>query len=537
MVAPVGFRSVEANPPGLIRLRAGRGMHCSGHPQPLGAGEWADPGPKRDPPFGAVGGERPGSDYRLHAVYELDPVGERRQVADDGEQLVGGRHGLGSEHLLHRPSVPGILSTVTLAARTIRIDHLPAEARSDLDPFRVGIRSGLMWKGNGRTVAGIGEVLRIPIERPGGFATAQRRLAGEVGEDVEPGAAAVPGTGPVAFGALDFDPTSDGELIVPAHVLCRTPTGELWLTALDPAAARSQATDDAMIAAALEGLPRFEPGPEPTTMTLQAALTPELWRDEVVGRARALIRSGELDKCVLARELVVHADAPFDQATLMARLDQTFPTANLFLVDGFFGASPELLVSRLGDVVRAHPLAGTLPRSTDPDRDRTLAAELLASDKNRWEHRITIDWLLDTLLPFCSYVDAEPEPSIVSLANVHHLGTRVEGRLSSPAASVLELVDALHPTPAVGGDPQKAALDLIGEIEQADRGRYAGPAGWVDGNGNGEFAVSVRSAQFVDPDRVRLFAGVGVVADSDLQAELDETRAKFKAILGALVQP
>jgi len=434
--------------------------------------------------------------------------------------------------------VPGILAAVALTARSLRIDHLPAEVRSDLDPFRVGIRSGLLWKGNDRTLAGIGELRRIPIERPGGFVEAQRQLAAERAEQPEGGSAPEPGTGPVAFGAFDFDPTTDGELIVPEYVLCRTLSGGLWLTAVGDSAAPDPTEDDeATIARALAGLPEVEPGNEPTTMTLSSMVPPEQWRDDIVGRARDLIRSGELDKCVLARELVVTADAPFDPAVIMARLDQTFPTANLFMVDGFFGASPELLVARLRDVVRAHPLAGTLPRSTDPDRDRTLAAELLASDKNRWEHRITIDWLLDTLLPFCSYVDAEPEPSIVSLANVHHLGTRVEGRLSLPAASVLELIDALHPTPAVGGAPQKAALDLIADIEQADRGRYAGPTGWVDGHGNGEFAVSVRSAQFEEPDRVRLFAGVGVVGDSDLQAELDETRAKFKAILGALIQP
>ncbi len=438
--------------------------------------------------------------------------------------------------------MPGILAAVALTARTIRIDHWPAEVRSELDPFRVGIQTGLLWKGNGRSLAGIGEVERIRVERPGGFADAQRRLAaviddGDVAGPGSGGGADVAGTGPVAFAAFEFDPRADGELVVPEFVLCRTPTGELWLTALGEPSQVVSAAADALIEAAMGGIPVRDVAPEPTTMTLSSTLTPEHWRDDVVGAARTLIRTGELDKCVLARELAVTADAAFDPAVVMTRLDQTFPTANLFLVDGFFGASPELLVARLGDVVRAHPLAGTLPRSTDPDRDRTLAAELLASDKNRWEHRITIDWLLDTLLPFCSYVDAEPEPSIVSLANVHHLGTRVEGRLSSPAASVLELVAALHPTPAVGGDPQKAALDLIAEIEEADRGRYAGPTGWVDGSGNGEFAVSVRSAQFEAPDRVRLFAGVGVVGDSDLQAELDETRAKFRAILGALVQP
>ncbi len=423
----------------------------------------------------------------------------------------------------------------------MRIDHLPAEVRSALDPLPVGMRTGLLWKGGGRTIAGVGELLRIGVERPGGFAEAQRRLAEATmhGESVD-----VPGAGVVAFGAFDFDPSSNGELIVPAYALCQPPNGRVWLTAIadgDDAAGADDRTDDAIVADVLARLRsddrNSEPGPEPTVMTLTSALTPEEWRDDIVGRARDLIRSGDLDKCVLARELIVTADAPFDRATVLARLNRTFPTANLFCVEDFFGASPELLVGRLDDVVQAHPLAGTLPRSTDPDRDRTLAAELLASDKNRWEHRITIDWLLDTLLPFCSYVDAEPEPSIVSLANVHHLGTRVEGRLSSPAASVLELIDALHPTPAVGGDPQKAALDLISELEPADRGRYAGPTGWVDGNGNGEFAVSIRSAHFTAPDRARLFAGVGVVADSDPQAELDETRAKFKAILGALVQP
>ena len=161
---------------------------------------------------------------------------------------------------------------------------------------------------------------------------------------------------------------------------------------------------------------------------------------------------------------------------------------------------------------------------------------MLSSEKDRWEHRITIDWLLEELLPFCSYVDAEPEPSIVTMANVHHLGTLVEGRLSSPAAPVLELVAALHPTPAVGGQPAKAALALIDELEQAERGRYAGPTGWVDGNGNGQFAVAIRSAQ-LNGTETRLFAGVGVVADSDPTAELAETRAKFRAMLGALIVP
>lgn len=239
---------------------------------------------------------------------------------------------------------------------------------------------------------------------------------------------------------------------------------------------------------------------------------------------------------VLARELILTTDQPVDEAAVLAVLADTFPTSILFAIDGFIGASPELLVARHGDVVRAHPLAGTAPRASDPAADSRMAAGLLASSKDRGEHRITIDWLLDGLLPFCSYVDAEPEPSIVSLANVHHLGTLVEGRLSSPPASALELVEALHPTPAVGGDPQAEALVVIEELERTDRGRYAGPVGWVDSDGNGAFAVGIRSAQIVGSD-ARLFAGVGVVADSNPEAELAETRSKFRAMLGALVRP
>ena len=200
------------------------------------------------------------------------------------------------------------------------------------------------------------------------------------------------------------------------------------------------------------------------------------------------------------------------------------------------GASPELLVARSGDLVRSQPMAGTTGRSPDPIADARLAASLLASHKDRIEHQITIDMVHDTLLSWCSYLDAETDPQVVSLANLHHLATRVEGRLSHPLPSVLELVAALHPTPAVGGDPRGAALGLIAQHEQFDRGSYAAPVGWIDHRGNGEFAVGVRSAEIRD-NTARLFAGVGVVADSDPEAELEETRVKLEVMLGAIVRP
>ncbi len=407
-------------------------------------------------------------------------------------------------------------------ATTIRLD-------ADIDPIAVGARSGLLWSREGFALAGVGEAVRVPINRPDGSTVAQSVLADLSGPDE----VVLPGTGAVGFGAFPFDKDLPGELIVPSIVVGRGAEGRRWLTIIDEGSVSAAEALDRVQSVLDRKVPL---GPEPSSFRLTSNLAPEIWRDEVVGFARDRIVAGDLDKAVLARELVLRTDHPIDPAVVIDRLRQTFPAAILFSIDGFLGASPELLVSRSHDVVRAHPLAGTAPRSSDPSADATLSAGLLSSTKDRWEHRITIDWLLDTLLPFCSYVDAEPEPSIVTLANVHHLGTRVEGRLSDPPASVLELVGALHPTPAVGGSPQDLALDLIDGLERADRGRYGGPAGWVDAAGNGAFAVSVRSAQ-LSGTIARIFAGVGVVAESDPAAELAETRSKFQAMLGALIRP
>ena len=394
-----------------------------------------------------------------------------------------------------------------------------------LDVVELGARSGMVWSRHGLLLAGIGEAARIPIERPGGAAQAQEQLAALAGSTELD----VPASGSVAFAAMPFDREADGELIVPEIIVGEDPHGNRWITTLgvSPADGLAHAQD----------LLTTEPAtPQATSYELRSAVTPEFWRDEVVATVRDRIVAREFNKVVLARELLLETDQPIDIAAVLRRLNQSFSTAIIFAVDGFIGASPELLVSRTEDMVRAHPLAGTAPRSSDPERDRELAAALNVSTKDQVEHRITIDWLLDNLLPYCSYVDAEPEPAIITLPNVHHLGTRVEGRLSSPAASVLELVAALHPTPAVGGDPQDLALKAIDAVEPGDRGLYAGPVGWVDGVGNGEFAVGLRSGH-VRGSTASVWAGVGVVGDSDPVAELAETRAKFQAMLGALVRP
>jgi menaquinone-specific isochorismate synthase len=257
-----------------------------------------------------------------------------------------------------------------------------------------------------------------------------------------------------------------------------------------------------------------------------------------VTAARDAVRRGNIQKAVIARDIDVTSETPFNIHGVLLRLRSSFGSSYRFCVDNMIGASPELLVQVDGRTVRSHPLAGTAPRTGDPDTDARLAAELIASTKNQIEHRVVIDMVHDTLLPHCSYLDWEAEPSIVTVANVQHLGTAIEGALAEPVPNVLQLVRALCPTPALGGSPSREAIDLIVQHEGFERGNYGGAVGWVDANGNGTFAVTIRCAELnADRTRARLFAGGGIVAESEPLAELAETQAKFQAMLSALIRP
>ena len=188
--------------------------------------------------------------------------------------------------------------------------------------------------------------------------------------------------------------------------------------------------------------------------------------------------------------------------------------------------------------MRSTPLAGTAPRAGDAEQDAAIGRALIESTKNQVEHRVVIDVVHDSLLPWCSYLDWEPEPSLLSVANVQHLATRIEGQLSSPPPPVTTLVRALSPTPALGGHPRAEALALIDAVEGVSRDRYGGAVGWVDAHGDGTWAVAIRCAQFsADGTVARLHAGGGIVADSEPLAELAETQAKFQAMLSALIRP
>jgi isochorismate synthase len=259
--------------------------------------------------------------------------------------------------------------------------------------------------------------------------------------------------------------------------------------------------------------------------------------EKSVREAVARIRRGELRKVVLARTIEVTAERELDPRLLAGRLRAVDPDAYTFATptdEGVLvGASPELLVSRRGHEVRSNPLAGSAPRSGDPEEDRANADALIGSSKEREEHAIVVDAVAETLRSFCVELVWDPEPVLRETPNVWHLSTRFRGGLRDPAPTALDLVEALHPTPAVAGEPREAALATITELEPFDRGRYAGPVGWVDAEGDGEWAIALRCAE-LRGRRAVLYAGAGIVADSDPARELDETERKFRAFLDAL---
>ena len=257
-----------------------------------------------------------------------------------------------------------------------------------------------------------------------------------------------------------------------------------------------------------------------------------------VETAAARLRSGEAEKVVLAREVIAHGDGVVSAGNVVRGLRAAYPSCFTYLITGadgtaFAGASPELLVRRTGDHAFAQPMAGSAARGASDAEDERLALELSASVKDADEHRVVSQFVENALHPFATRVSARG-PEVVRFTNIQHLATTVEAALLEPAADVLQLAAALHPTPAVGGWPRASADKLIDELEGMERGWYAGAVGWIDGHGDGEFAVALRCGLLWE-DGARLYAGVGVMPDSDPARELEETELKFKALLTALV--
>ncbi len=365
-----------------------------------------------------------------------------------------------------------------------------------------------------------GEAARLTVSGPDRFAQAARwwkELCAslEIDDQVH-----VPGSGPVAFASFTFDDGPGTSIVIVPSVIVGRRDGASWVTTIGDADAALP--DTRPIRAA--GQVRYSDG-SVTSAGFERA----------VEAAVRNIAAGALDKVVLARDLVASTQNPIDARALLRPLSRLYPSCWTFAVDGLVGATPELLVRRTGDHVVSRVLAGTTPRSSDAVVDAQHAADLLASDKDRVEHELAVQSVSQTLGPFCSDLVVPRAPEVVRLANVQHLQTDITGRLAN-GESALDLAASLHPTAAVCGTPTGRARALIRELEEMDRGRYAGPVGWIDSRGDGAFGIALRCAQ-IDPDderTLRMFAGCGIVAGSVPTDELAESQTKLLAIREAL---
>jgi menaquinone-specific isochorismate synthase len=388
--------------------------------------------------------------------------------------------------------------------------------------------AALSWVRRGEGLVGWGEAARLEVSGPGALARAAEWWAGftaaaDVDDPVD-----LPGSGPVLFASVAFDPERGTSIFVVPEIVVGRRNGTAWVTTVDGGDPRR-----ALLTAA-----SADDDPSPRLRYADGALDPVRWCSAVATAVRR-IRNGELAKVVLARDLLVTSDVPLEPRRLLRRLAARFPDCWTFAVDGLLGATPELLLRRTGRELSARVLAGTAPRGAGAEDDR-LAAALLGSTKDRAEHALAVDSLVRALQPYCSSLSAPDGPELLTLANVRHLASDVSGMQRRSGArgraGLLELIGAVHPTAAVGGTPRAKAVAVIAELEGMDRGRYAGPVGWVDARGDGEFGLALRCAQLTaeDPCTARLFAGCGIVADSDPVAELAETQAKFAAVQAAL---
>lgn len=337
-----------------------------------------------------------------------------------------------------------------------------------------------------------------------------------------------PSMGPIAFGSFAFDPDRSADrsvLIVPRTIIGRR-DGVAWITRMG-VGHLSDSTE-------LPALP--EPLASPGRVSWSdGSLTPEQWED-AVAEAIAHIRAGQIDKVVLARELIARAEAPIEPAWLVRRLHRHYPHTYAYMVDRLVGASPELLIERRGGLITSRVLAGTIRRTTGSDDEvAELGAELIASRKDCREHAFAARSVAETLAPFVRAINVPPAPYVLALPNVLHLATDITASADDSGSS-LALAQAVHPTSAVCGTPREQARVLICELEHADRGRYAGPVGWTDASGDGQWAVALRGGEIdrEDPRLMRVFAGCGIVADSDPAEELAESAAKFIPIQDAL---
>lgn len=397
-----------------------------------------------------------------------------------------------------------------MTIRAVELDEAPPELLKR--------QPVVAWVSPTISLTGFGKLHRIdPGIGPDRFDLARRRFEfwlrthGVEGAD---------GSGPFAFASFTFDEDSAHSVVLVPDLVVATTADRTWMVQVDDASA-----------AVLDGLPISRPARTDRTRFAGSSLPDHLWL-LAVAEVLKHVESGRVEKVVLARDHALWSKEPFDPHLVLAKLSVRFPECYLFLIEGLVGASPELLIRRQDLAITSRALAGSIGRSMDEDEDVRLGKDLLASDKNQREHAAVAASVGRVLGELCRTLSRDAAPELLKLANVQHLATSFSGTLAEPH-HVLDLVGRLHPTAAVGGTPTDTALGMIMQYEGMERGRYAGPVGYFDLEGNGEFAVALRCAE-LSGARARLFAGAGLVRGSVPEDELEETRLKLRAMLSAL---
>jgi menaquinone-specific isochorismate synthase len=420
---------------------------------------------------------------------------------------------------------PAAVPALQSISRPLPSDHKFSE--TDLLEL-LPAHGGMSWVIEGEGLVAWGEAARLVVRGRERFSRAQRWWSDLVKSASINDSVEIYGSGMVAFASFAFEP-GRSVVVVPRVVVGRR-NGKTWLTII-------QNQNEPLAETEFWLVERDAPHPM-GDITWEEGTQPEALWQRRVGEAVERIERGELDKVVLARDVVAYSSTPLDVRNLLTRLANKYPECWAFSVDGLVGATPELLLQRRGDLVSSRVLAGTVRRGKDSHADANLAEALLASDKDQSEHEYAVSSVAQALAAYCTDLDVPSEPDLLQLANVQHLATDIKGRLSY-SVPILSLTASLHPTAAVCGTPTERAANLIRTLEGMDRGRYAGPVGWMDSNGDGEFGIALRCGEIDESDqrRIRLFAGCGLVAGSTPEAELAESNAKLEPMRYALRKP